>query len=220
MRSYLKVWATLSFCLMAASAVATPASPVNGTDYRTLTEAQPTDAGKKVEVTEFFWYSCPHCSAFEPDLEAWVKKQGDKIVLKRVPVIFRPEMIPEQRLYYALESMGKAEEFQKKIFHAIHVEHQRLDNAVAITDFMVKNGIDKQKFTDAYNSFSVEAKLKRAAQLQTAYKIDGVPTMAIDGRYLTSPSIVGQSMSNMPEPVLHAATVQVMDWLLAKSKKK
>jgi thiol:disulfide interchange protein DsbA len=219
MRIHHKVIAALSFCLVAITAGASPSNPVDGKDYRTLPQAQPTDSGKKVEVTEFFWYSCPHCNAFEPDLEAWVKKQGDKINFKRVPVIFRPEMMPEQRMYYALEAMGKAEQMQKTIFYAIHVEHQRLDNPTAIADFMAKQGIDKQKFVSLYNSFSVETKVKRAAQLQEAYKIDGVPTVAIDGRFLTSPGIVGSSMGNQPESVLHAAALQVMDWLVAHAKK-
>lgn len=220
MRIHQKILAAMSFCLVAVTAGASPTNPQSGAEYRTLPQAQPTESGKKVEVTEFFWYSCPHCNAFEPDLEAWVKKQGDKIVFKRVPVIFRPEMIPEQRLYYALEAMGKAEEMQSKIFHAIHVEHQRLDNPTAIADFVAKQGIDKQKFISLYNSFSVATKVKRAAQLQEAYKIDGVPTVAIDGRYLTSPGIVGTAIGNQPEPVLHKAALQVMDWLVANAKKK
>ena len=220
MRIHQKVMAALSFCLVAITAGASPTNPENGKEYRTLPQAQPTESGKKIEVTEFFWYSCPHCNAFEPDLEAWVKKQGDKINFKRVPVIFRPEMIPEQRFYYALEAMGKSEELQAKIFHAIHVEHQRLDNPTAIADFVAKQGIDKQKFVNLYNSFGVETKVKRAAQLQEAYKIDGVPTVAIDGRYLTSPGIVGTAMGNQPEAVLHAAALQVMDALVEKAKKK
>jgi thiol:disulfide interchange protein DsbA len=220
MRIHQKVMATLSFCLVAITAGASPTNPENGKEYRTLPQAQPTESGKKVEVTEFFWYSCPHCKAFEPDLEAWVKKQGDKINFKRVPVIFRPEMIPEQRLYYALEAMGKSEELQKKVFDAIQVGRQRLDNPTAIADFVASQGIDKQKFVNLYNSFSVETKVKRAAQLQEAYKIDGVPTVAIDGRYLTSPGIVGTAMGNQPEAVLHAAAIQVMDVLVEKAKKK
>jgi protein dithiol oxidoreductase (disulfide-forming) len=220
MRIHQKILAALSFCLVAVTAVASPANPKSGTDYITLPQAQPTESGKKVEVTEFFWYSCPHCNAFEPDLEAWVKRQGDKINFKRVPVIFRPEMIPEQRLYYALEAIGKSEELQSKIFHAIHVEHKRLDNPAAIADYVASQGIDKQKFMSLYNSFSVETKVKRAAQLQSDYQINGVPTIAIDGRYLTSPGIVGTEMGNQPEPVLHKAALQVMDWLVDHAKKK
>lgn len=220
MRIHQKVLAALSFCLVAVTAGASPSNPQNGGDYRTLPQAQPTESGKKVEVTEFFWYACPHCKAFEPDLEAWVKNKGDKIVFKRVPVLFRPEMVPQQRLYYALEAMGKAEEMQMKIFNAIQVDHKNLDNAAAIADFVAQQGIDKQKFVSLYNSFGVETKVKRAVQLQEAYKIDGVPTIAIDGRFITSPGIVGTTMGNQPEAVLHGAALQVMDWLVANAKKK
>lgn len=212
--------AACSFGLMAVSAAASPAAPVSGVDYRTLDKAQTTDAGKKVEVLEFFWYACPHCYALEPSLMDWVKKQGDAIVFKRVPVAFRDSFIPQQKLYYALEGLGELNRLHGKVFSAIHTERQALNTDASIVDFVVKNGVDKAKFTDMYNSFAVQTKTRRAAQLQQDYKIDGVPTLAIDGKYLTSPSIVGQSMGNQPEARLHAAALQVMDHLVAKAQKK
>lgn len=219
MRFLQHVLAALSLSLVAFGANATPANPQNGVDYRTLDKAQQTDAGSKVEVTEFFWYACPHCNALEHELVQWVKKQGDKIAFKRVPVAFRDSMIPQQKLFYTLETMGKFDELHPKIFQAIHVQRQALDSDAAITDFVVKQGVDKQKFLDVYNSFGVQSKAKRATQLQQAYQVDGVPLLAVDGRFLTSPSIVGASMGNRPEPVLHAATFEVLDWLVAKSAK-
>lgn len=209
--------ATLS--LMAATAGASPAAPVNGTDYRTLDKAQQTDSGKKVEVTEFFWYSCPHCEAFDPALGAWVKKNADKIVFKRVPVAFRDSFIPQQKLYYTIEALGLVDSLHPRVFRAIHVERQMLDTDKQILDFIAKQGIDVKKFTDTYNSFGVQTKVSRATQLQAAYKVDGVPMIAIDGRYVTSPSIVGAKLGNRPEAVLHEATLQVMDHLIAKSAK-
>ena len=205
---------------MVAAVHATPAAPVSGAEYRTLDKAQSTDAGKKIEVTEFFWYSCPHCSAFEPALADWVKKQGDNISFKRVPVAFRDSFQPQQRLFYTLEAMGKVDEMQKKVFHAIHVERKTLDTEAAIADFVATQGIDRKKFVDVYNSFGVQSRLKRAVQLQEAYKIDGVPLVAIDGRYVTSPSIVGATLGSQPEAVLQSATLQVMDWLMAKAGKE
>jgi len=209
--------ATLS--LFAATAGASPSAPVNGTDYRTLDKAQQTDSGKKVEVTEFFWYSCPHCSALEPALEAWVKKQGDKINFKRVPVAFRDSFIPQQKLYYSLEALGWVNALHGKVFRAIHVERQPLDTDKQIADFIAKQGVDTKKFAETYNSFGIQSKVQRATQLQAAYKVDGVPMIAIDGRYITSPSIVGASLGNRPEAILHDATLQVMDWLVTKSAK-
>lgn len=213
-----RLLAAASLSFVAFTAGASPANPVNGVDYRTLDKAQPTDSGKKVEVIEFFWYACPHCNAFEPSLEAWVKKEGSNIVFKRVPVAFRDSFIPQQKLYYTLEAMGKLEELHPKIFHAIHSERKSLDTDAAITDFVVKQGIDKNKFLELYNSFGVQTKVRRARQLQVDYNIDGVPTVAINGRYMTSPSIVGASIGNQSEAALHAATVQVMSWLVNKSK--
>mgnify|MGYP001952254578 FL=1 len=209
--------ATLS--LFAATAGASPTAPVNGTDYRTLDKAQQTDSGKKVEVTEFFWYSCPHCSALEPALEAWVKKQGDKINFKRVPVAFRDSFIPQQKLYYSLEALGWVNALHGKVFRAIHVERQPLDTDKQIADFIAKQGVDTKKFAETYNSFGIQSKVQRATQLQAAYKVDGVPMIAIDGRYITSPSIIGASLGNRPEAILHDATLQVMDWLVTKSAK-
>ena len=209
--------ATLS--LFAATAGASPTAPVNGTVYRTLDKAQQTDSGKKVEVTEFFWYSCPHCSALEPALEAWVKKQGDKINFKRVPVAFRDSFIPQQKLYYSLEALGWVNALHGKVFRAIHVERQPLDTDKQIADFIAKQGVDTKKFAETYNSFGIQSKVQRATQLQAAYKVDGVPMIAIDGRYITSPSIIGASLGNRPEAILHDATLQVMDWLVTKSAK-
>jgi thiol:disulfide interchange protein DsbA len=211
--------AAVGFSLVAVGASASPANPQNGVDYRTLPQAQQTDSGNKVEVIEFFWYACPHCHALEPTLVDWVKKQGDKIVFKRVPIAFRDTMVPQQKLYYALEAMGKLEELHPKVFHAIHVQRQPLTTEAQIADFVAKQGVDRQKFLDVYKSFGVQSKARRALQLQEAYKVDGVPLIALDGRFMTSPSIVGQSIGNQPEPVLNAATLKVLDWLVARTAK-
>jgi thiol:disulfide interchange protein DsbA len=213
--------AAASLVVLAAGAQATPQAPVNGTDYRTLEKAQPTDAAGKVEVTEFFWYSCPHCAALEPALEAWVKKQGNAISFKRVPVAFRPSFVPQQKLYYTLETMGRLGDLHQKVFTAIHGERKPLDSDAAITDYIVAQGVDKAKFLEVYNSFGVQTKAKRAAQLQEGYKIDGVPLLAIDGRYLTSPSIVGAGMGGrQPEQALHEGTLQVASFLVEKAAKE
>ena len=202
MRFIQHLLAVASLSLFAATAGASPSAPVNGTDYRTLEKAQQVDSGKKVEVTEFFWYSCPHCSALEPALEAWVKKQGDKINFKRVPVAFRDSFIPQQKLYYSLEALGLVNSIHGKVFRAIHVERQPLDTDKQIADFIAKQGIDPKKFADVYNSFGIQTKVQRATQLQAAYKVDGVPMIAIDGRYIcllyTSPSPRDQRGSRMP----------------------
>ena len=202
--------------LMACSSGVFAAEPKNGVDYITIDTPARTDTGKKIEVIEFFSYSCPHCNALEPVMAQWVKKQGDNIVFRRAHMMFGGPNDPQAHAYATLEAMGKLDVVHDKIFHAIHVERNRLNKDEALLDFVVKNGIDKAKYLEFFNSFAVQTKMKRNAQLAAAYKVDGVPSIVIDGRYVTSPTLAGRP--GQTEPQIHQATLQVMDALVAKAK--
>ncbi len=166
--------------------------PQEGIDYLTLDKAASTEAAAgKIEVVEFFWYSCSHCNAFEPQLESWIKKQPKDVAIRRVPVSFRPDFEPQQRLYYVLESMGKVDDLQMKVFNAIHRERQALTNADQITAWAEKQGINKAKFVEAYNSFPIVTKVRKATQLQDQYKVQGVPALGIAGRFYTDGTQAG-----------------------------
>jgi protein dithiol oxidoreductase (disulfide-forming) len=182
----------------------------DGTDFLSIDKRLPTDAAPgKIEVVEFFWYSCPHCNAFEPQLEAWIKKAPKDVAVRRAPVAFRPEFIPQQRLFYVLEAMNKVDELHKKVFYAIHVEKLALDTQAGISDWVAKQGVDRAKFDELYNSFSVSTKARKATQLQDGYKVDGVPALGIAGRYYTSGS-VAQTMER---------ALAVTDYLIAEVRK-
>ena len=216
---------SLRFALLAASLVvstafASPTDPKNGVEYVTLAQPQPTQAaGKKVEVIEFFMYHCPHCNALEPQFEQWVKKQGDNIVLKRVHIPASGPNDPEAHLYLTLEALGKVDEMHTKVFKAIHVDRIRMKDDATVIDWASKNGIDRASFTNAWNSFGVMTKLRRLSQVVDAYKVDGAPTVVIDGKYQTSPATVYNSVKTSNEPQLFQATLQVMDALVAKAAK-
>jgi thiol:disulfide interchange protein DsbA len=166
--------------------------PAEGKDYLLLSKPAPTEApAGQIEVVEFFWYSCPHCNEFEPQLEAWAAKVPKDVSLRRVPVSFRPDFEPQQRLYYVLEAMDKLAALHKKVFYAIHVEKQTLNTADLVSAWAQKQGIDKAKFTELYNSFPVNMKTRKATQLQEAFMVDGVPALGVDGRYYTSGSLAG-----------------------------
>jgi thiol:disulfide interchange protein DsbA len=213
-------FALLATALAASTAFASPTDPKSGVEYVTLAQPQPVQAtGKKVEVIEFFMYHCPHCNALEPQLEQWVKKQGDNIVFKRVHLPSSGPNDPEAHLRLTLEALGKAEEFQAKVFKAWHVDHLRLNTDAAIIDWVSKNGIDRNKFLEAWNSFGVTTKLRRLPQITSDYKVDSVPTIVIDGKYQTSPATVYNSVKTQNEPALFGATLQVMDALVAKAAK-
>jgi thiol:disulfide interchange protein DsbA len=183
----------------------------DGADYLTLDRPAPTEApAGQVEVVDFFFYGCPHCNAFEPQLEAWSKKLPKDVTLRRAPVAFRPDLEPQQRLYYVLEGMGKVDELQKKVFNAIHVERQALNTADQVAAWAEKQGISKPKFVEMYNSFSVSTKVRKSTQLMDSYKVDGVPALGIAGRYYTSAELT-QTMER---------ALQVTDYLIGQSRGK
>jgi protein dithiol oxidoreductase (disulfide-forming) len=163
-----------------------------GKDYYPLERPVATEAGTgKIELIEFFWYSCPHCNAFEPTFAQWIKTAPKDVVVRRMPVAFRDDFAPQQRLFFALEAMNLLESLHAKVFAAIHVEKQALNTDAAIADWVAKQGVDKAKFSDTYKSFGVASKLKRAVQLQNDYKVEGVPSFGIAGRFYTDGSIAG-----------------------------
>lgn len=154
-----------------------------------ITPAQATEPGK-VEVLEFFSYGCGHCAAIEPLLEKWIKAQPADVVVRGVPVAFNASMKPLQRLYYALEALNRLD-LHPKVFKAIHQEKKRLFTKAEIKSWIASQGVDAEKFDAAYESFGVSSKASRADQLVTAYRIQGTPTVAVAGRFVTSPSEAG-----------------------------
>jgi thiol:disulfide interchange protein DsbA len=166
--------------------------PVEGTQYIRLGQPLPPPGGGKIEVVEFFWYGCPHCFAFEPMLDVWQKKLPADVAFRRIPVAFREEpFTTHQRLYFALESMGLIDSMHRKVFNAIHLDKQRLDKLPEIVALVGKSGVDAAKFTEAFNSFSVQTKARQAKQLAEAYRIDGVPALGVQGRFYTSGTLAG-----------------------------
>ena len=175
-----------------SAALAQRAAPVEGQQYKRLAAPLPTQAGPgKIEVLEFFSYECPFCNAFEPALEAWAKEQPADVVLRRVPVYFLPNAQNYQRIYFALEELGLVNSMQAKVFAAVHEQHVDLNSPEAIAAWVGKTGIDAKKFMAAFNSFSTSASLGRAKQVIASYAIESIPTLAIQGRFLTSPSMAG-----------------------------
>ena len=142
----------------------------------------PVDSGK-IEVLELFWYGCIHCYNLEPSLELWSKKLPADVEFRRVPAIFNRRMAHDASIFYAFEALGVLDKLHKPFFDAIHRDQLRTDNGEALGDWLRRNGLDPQKFNDTMKSFGVQSKTRRAAQLTVAYKIDGTPAMAVQGRY-------------------------------------
>jgi thiol:disulfide interchange protein DsbA len=181
----------------------------SGKDYITLGRPVVGEAGSgKIEVLEFFWYSCPHCNQFEPIFEQWAQKASKDVVVRRVPVAFRADFVPQQHLYYTLEAMGLIEKMHHRVFVAIHAEKQLLNSEASVLAWAEKQGIDKVKFAQTYKSFGVATKAKRAVQLQNEFKIEGVPSLGVAGRYYIDGTLAG-SMTR---------ALQIADALIAQTR--
>jgi protein dithiol oxidoreductase (disulfide-forming) len=183
--------ATASSLLFAAGPAAAQGAPVEGKQFTKVEPPVPPMVPGKIEVIEFFSYACPHCNAFEPTIAAWAKTLPPDVAFHRVPVAFLMNFENLMRTYYSLETMGQVDAMQRKVFTAIHVERNYLEKPADIAALMAKSGIDAAKFTGVFNSFSVASSVTRAKKLMAAYKLDGVPTVTVQGRWATSPGQAG-----------------------------
>jgi thiol:disulfide interchange protein DsbA len=191
------------FSFFLALAVAAPLASAQPSKYQytELKPPQPTEAqGKSVEVVEFFWYGCPHCYNLEPLIESWTKKLPPDVQFRRIPAVFNPRWAHDAAIFYTFEAMGVLDKLHKPFFDSIHRDHLRSDDQQAMTEWLQKNGVDAKKFYETMKSFSVQSKTRRAAQLSAAYKIDGTPAMAVQGRFTVSAD-QGRSREGMLDTV-------------------
>ncbi len=203
--------AVASGCLP-ATLFAQQKTPEEGFEYRLLSPPLPPESASKVEVLEFFWYGCPHCYAFEPSIEPWIKTLPGDVLFRRIPAVFYEAWVPHAKLYYTLEVLGETERLHGAIFNAIHELHQPLITEAEIGTFLEAKGIPRKKFTSAWNSFSVQSKIQRSTRLQASYKIDGVPAMGVDGIYMTA--------NTMTSDGKHESVLPVVDYLIIEARKQ
>jgi thiol:disulfide interchange protein DsbA len=219
-------FAIVAASLVTSTAFASPNDPKAGGEYTVLAAPQPSQtAGRKVEVIEFFMYHCPFCHALEPTLEQWVKKQGDNIIFKRIHLPYQGPNDPEAHLFLTLQAMGNSERYQSTVLDAVGdiVRRKRSETLTEqeILDVAHKlPGIDKAKFTDAWNSFGVKTMLNRLpGVVSNAYKVNSTPTVVVDGKYVTSPGQVSEATHTRDQRQLFQETTQVLDALIVKVQK-
>jgi protein dithiol oxidoreductase (disulfide-forming) len=180
--------------------------PREGQHYRRV-DTVPTDNPKKIEVIEFFWYGCPHCYSLEASVNDWVKKLGPDVDFRKEHVGF-PQAIKHQQLFYALKALGVDSQVGAQVFEAIHKERKMLSQINDMADLVSKNGIDRKKFMDTFDSFSVKTRMRNSASLSDKYKLDGVPAFSVNGKFVTAPAMAGGN----------AAALQVVDLLLTQER--
>lgn len=208
----------LAAALLAGTVLASPTAPRSGSEYKTLDTPQPLEVnGKKTEVVEFFMYHCPACYAFEPALLAWRKQRDDKVAFRRVHLPRQRENDPEARLFITLEALGIADSMHAKVLQTWHVDRQRLASDADNEAWAVRNGIERARFVDAYHSFGTTTRLRNLPRVVINYQVESTPTIIVDGRYLTTPSMVAAANPALAPEQVFNATLQVVDALIAKA---
>ncbi len=202
-----KILSTLA--AIAALAAFAPQAGAQSPLYATLTPPQSTEGGGKIEVTEFFWYGCPHCYSMEPLIAQWLKTKPQDVVFKRVPA-YNDGWAPMVSFYYTLEAMGVLDQYHTKVFDAIHKNNVNLNNKGKRDEWLKTNGIDPAKFAEVEKSFTVATKIQRAKQLTQGYKVDSVPRFFVNGKYYTSAEQAGG----------HDRIFLVIDQLIAVTRKE
>lgn len=194
---WLRLWLAIGYVLLGSSAFA--AELMEDVDYRTLNPSLETVAGKKIEVIEFFWYNCPHCNAMAPLIEPWAKRNHARIVFKRVPYARSEEWIAQQQFYYTLQAMGKVEKLHMKVFQAIHEHKIALKTVEQMANFAQRYGIDRKRFLKVFNSPAILQEVMNAEQLASQAGVERVPTIVVDGRFMTYADLIGGSNKEVLE---------------------
>lgn len=200
----------LFFILSLASISNIRAELTKGRDYAVLVSPQPTESGKNIEVLEFFWYGCPHCYKLHPHIKTWMKKMPKDVTFRYIPAIFRNSWIPGAKTFYALEVLGERNKLHDKIYDAIHINKIDLTKEELLFDWIEKQGINRKKFVDIYNSFSVGNRSSQSSQMSKKYGLRGVPSLVVDGKYLAS-----GKMGGTPQD-----TIRTLDELIKIARKE
>lgn len=186
----------LAGCAALAQTQEKPRARVN-VEYR-LIERQPLQGDGRIEVIDFFWYGCPHCYNLQPALEDWIKRKPSDVTLRRIPVILKDNWAPHARIYYTLEALGELERLHQQVYHGYHVQELHMSKPDVMAQWAARHGIDRKKWSDAYNSADVAQKVERAKELTFDYNVQGTPSLVVDGRYLTSPAMAGSERTMIP----------------------
>ena len=206
-----------------ALALSTSASAqlVEGRDYLVINPPQNPGTGKSVEVLEFFWYACPHCNSLQPSLRAWLKRKPADVEFRRMPAAFRESWLQLARTYYAIEAMGLVDKLHHEVFEAIHEKRildpkALLSDPAPLFDWAAANGVDRQKFAETYNSFGVNSRTLKTMSTSADYDLRYTPMIAVDGRYLTAPSMGLKE----GDRVNYDRYFQVLDQVIAMARKQ
>jgi protein dithiol oxidoreductase (disulfide-forming) len=195
----------------AAHAIPTDVQPITaGQDYTRLQASLPVESHTKIEVDEFFWYRCPHCDHLRPAFEAWMKTLPKDVEVRYVPAVFNDQWLPGAKIFYALEDVGALARLHDKVFNAYHVENLNLNDEAVLFPWIAKQGVNRAQFEASYKSFSTQSRAMKGAQLARDAGINGVPSIMVEGEYVTSQS----------QTITEDRLFKVLDYLIQKVRQE
>ncbi len=194
--------------LIATPSQAQTAQYIEGTHYQLIPTPVKTRDANKIEITEVFWYGCPHCNQFRPVFEAWKKQQGDDVDIGHSPAIWNKPMIVHAHLYYTAKALRLEDKMHKEIFDAMHIEKKRLVSKTPIYKLFEKHGVTQETFEKTFDSFGVKSQVQQATARARSYGITGTPEVIINGKYRVS----GRMVSSQAE------VLKVASFLIEKER--
>lgn len=183
---------------------------VEGKDYIVLAKPIPTENTGKIEVLEFFWYGCPHCYNLHPHLATWLTNIPVDVNFRYVPAILRANWVPAAKIFHTIEAMGVTGTLHDKVYDAIHRDKIDLNSDSVLFDWIEKQDIDRKKFENTYQSFTVQNQVAKSTQMTRQYELNGVPALIINGKYITS-----GRMGSTPQD-----TINTLNGLIEKVRKE
>ena len=202
---------------LAAPLVSAADNLTAGTDYEMVVPPLPGETDGKAEVIEFFWYGCPHCSHFEPSVRSWAANLPDNIHFVRVPAVFNnPTWKLHAQAFYTAEVLGIMDKFHPAMFAAWHEQKRHLITEDQLQAFFAELGVSEEDFRKTFNSFAVQTKVRRAADLTKRSGIDGVPTIMVNGKFRVNGTLAG-SYERMLSITEDLAKMEAKSQAVAKS---
>jgi thiol:disulfide interchange protein DsbA len=209
-RRFLKAMAAGAAALAAGCATRDPSKPPEeGFEYVAVARPFPNVSAGRIEITEFFWYGCPFCNAFDPELKAWLSRQPADVALRKVHPAMNPAWREHQRIFYTLEVLGKLDEMNARVFQALHERQMLLDTRGRIADWAAGEGLDRKLFLDTMDSPEVGARCERATELAKAIKLESVPSLVVNGKWMSSTTMAGT----------REGVLRVLDYLVARERR-
>lgn len=202
-----------AFLLLGFSFIFVPGAQseiIEGKDYAVLAKPIPVENTGKVEVLEFFWYGCPHCYSLHPHLAAWLANLPADVNFRYVPAILRANWVPAAKIFHTIEVMGITGTLHDKVYDAIHRDKIDLNNDSVLFEWVEKQGFDRKKFENTYQSFTVQNLVAKSTQMTRQYELNGVPALIVNGKYITS-----GRMGGTPQD-----TIKTLNGLIEKARKE